>query len=32
MTIASFVEFVVTLPVAWLGDKWGRKERHVHRF
>lgn len=25
MTIASFVEFVVTLPVAWLGDKWGRK-------
>ena len=25
MTLASFVEFVVTLPVAWLGDKWGRK-------
>ena len=25
MTIASFIEFVVTLPVAWLGDKWGRK-------
>lgn len=25
MTIASFVEFVVTLPIAWLGDKWGRK-------
>jgi len=25
MTIASFVEFLVTLPVAWLGDKWGRK-------
>ncbi len=25
MTVASFVEFLVTLPVAWLGDKWGRK-------
>ncbi|GAA3936634.1 MFS transporter [Microbacterium soli] len=25
MTIASLVEFLVTLPVAWLGDKWGRK-------
>jgi MFS family permease len=25
MTIASFIEFVVTLPIAWLGDKWGRK-------
>lgn len=25
MTLASFVEFVVTLPIAWLGDKWGRK-------
>ncbi|GGA75142.1 MFS transporter [Pseudoclavibacter endophyticus] len=25
MTIASFVEFLVTLPIAWLGDKWGRK-------
>jgi MFS family permease len=25
MTLASFIEFVVTLPVAWLGDKWGRK-------
>ncbi len=25
MTIASFIEFLVTLPVAWLGDKWGRK-------
>lgn len=25
MTVASFVEFVVTLPIAWLGDKWGRK-------
>lgn len=25
MTIASFVEFLVTLPVAWLGDRWGRK-------
>ncbi len=25
MTIASFVEFLVTLPIAWLGDKWGTK-------
>ena len=25
MTVASFVEFVVTLPIAWLGDRWGRK-------
>ncbi len=25
MTVASFVEFLVTLPIAWLGDKWGRK-------
>ncbi len=25
MTIASFIEFLVTLPIAWLGDKWGRK-------
>ncbi|ADG80607.1 Major facilitator superfamily MFS_1 OS=Tsukamurella paurometabola (strain ATCC 8368 / DSM /CCUG 35730 / CIP 100753 / JCM 10117 / KCTC 9821 / NBRC 16120/ NCIMB 702349 / NCTC 13040) OX=521096 GN=Tpau_4036 PE=4 SV=1 [Tsukamurella paurometabola] len=25
MTVASLVEFLVTLPVAWLGDKWGRK-------
>lgn len=25
MTLASFVEFLVTLPIAWLGDKWGRK-------
>ncbi|QIG40951.1 MHS family MFS transporter [Microbacterium sp. 4R-513] len=25
MTIASLIEFLVTLPVAWLGDKWGRK-------
>ena len=25
MTLASFIEFLVTLPIAWLGDKWGRK-------
>ncbi|GLJ61628.1 MULTISPECIES: MFS transporter [Microbacterium] len=25
MTVASFVEFLVTLPIAWLGDRWGRK-------
>ncbi|TWS20745.1 MHS family MFS transporter [Tsukamurella asaccharolytica] len=25
MTVASLVELLVTLPVAWLGDKWGRK-------
>lgn len=25
MTVASFVEAVVTLPLAWLGDKWGAK-------
>ena len=25
MTVASFIEFLVTLPVAWLGDKWCRK-------
>ncbi|MCH1883535.1 MFS transporter [Agrococcus sp. ARC_14] len=25
MTVASFIEFLVTLPIAWLGDKWGRK-------
>ncbi|MBC3192784.1 MHS family MFS transporter [Pseudonocardia sp. C8] len=25
MTVASLVEFLVTLPVAWLGDRWGRK-------
>lgn len=25
MTIASLVETIVTLPLAWLGDKWGGK-------
>ncbi|WAC66198.1 MFS transporter [Agrococcus sp. SL85] len=25
MTVASLVEFLVTLPIAWLGDRWGRK-------
>ena len=25
MTIASFVEFAVTLPLAYLGDRWGGK-------
>lgn len=25
MTVASFVEALVTLPLAYLGDKWGRK-------
>lgn len=25
MTVASFLEAVVTLPLAWLGDKWGSK-------
>ncbi|WP_125106609.1 MFS transporter [Gulosibacter massiliensis] len=25
MTIASLVEAIVTLPLAWLGDKWGGK-------
>lgn len=26
MTVASFLEFVVTLPLAWLADKWGGKK------
>jgi MFS family permease len=25
MTVASFLEFIVTLPLAWLADKWGGK-------
>ncbi|WP_129359554.1 MULTISPECIES: MFS transporter [Micrococcaceae] len=25
MTVASFIEAIVTLPLAWLGDKWGGK-------
>ncbi|MBS1906219.1 MAG: MHS family MFS transporter [Actinobacteria bacterium] len=25
MTVASFVELLITLPLAWLGDKWGSK-------
>jgi MFS family permease len=25
MTIASFIEALVTLPLAWLGDRWGGK-------
>ncbi|MBT2483874.1 MULTISPECIES: MFS transporter [unclassified Microbacterium] len=25
MTLASFIEALVTLPLAWLGDKWGAK-------
>jgi MFS family permease len=25
MTLASFLEAIVTLPLAWLGDKWGGK-------
>ncbi|WP_029145360.1 MFS transporter [Microbacterium luticocti] len=25
MTVASFVETLVTLPLAWLGDRWGGK-------
>ncbi|REJ03887.1 MFS transporter [Microbacterium bovistercoris] len=25
MTIASLVEMIITLPLAWLGDKWGSK-------
>ncbi|MDR6868505.1 MFS family permease [Microbacterium resistens] len=25
MTVASLVELLVTLPLAWLGDKWGSK-------
>ena len=25
MTVASFIEALVTLPLAYLGDKWGRK-------
>lgn len=26
MTVAAFVEILGTLPVAWLGDRWGRKQ------
>lgn len=25
MSIAAFAELLVTLPMAWLGDRWGRK-------
>lgn len=25
MTVASFFELLTTLPLAWLGDRWGRK-------
>jgi MFS family permease len=25
MSIAAFAELLVTLPIAWLGDRWGRK-------
>ncbi|MFC4137853.1 MULTISPECIES: MFS transporter [unclassified Microbacterium] len=25
MTVASLVEMIITLPLAWLGDKWGSK-------
>jgi MFS family permease len=25
MTVASFIELLITLPLAWLGDKWGSK-------
>ena len=26
MTVAAFVELLVSLPIAWLGDRWGRKQ------